>query len=75
MMIDCRITIKGEIHQIRVEVTADQTEPDTEALRAFVAATAYMEHFGYLPRGVINAADSPLTSGAAPTARAVRGHS
>ncbi len=71
MMIEYRIWIEGEPHRVRVEASTARDEVGTGALREFAVAAALMEHFGYLPRGVINAADSPLSSSAAaPTSAA-----
>jgi len=72
-MIEYRIWIEGEAHQIRVEATPARDERGTGALRDFAIAAAVMEHFGYLPRGVINAADSPLTSDVPSTTPAAPG--
>ena len=52
-----RIRINDEIHEVRVEVPQERSEQDLEALREFVLTTAYLEHFGHLPRGVVNSHD------------------
>ncbi len=50
-----RIRIESETHRVRLEVPEDQSGETREALREFAISTAYLEHFGYLPRGVTNA--------------------
>jgi hypothetical protein len=55
MTLEYRIIIAGETHQIRVEVSRDPESADADGLRRFVISTAYLEHFGYLPRFVLNA--------------------
>lgn len=57
MVVEYSITIEGETHHIRVAVRAGQNAAESEDVKAFVVATAYLEHFGYLPRGVVNAVD------------------
>lgn len=57
MTIEYIITIEGETHQIRVAVPNPPRSFDSDEMRSFVVTTAYLEHFGYLPRGVINALD------------------
>lgn len=57
MTVEYSIIIGGETHTIRVEVPGRHGEDDLEDLRSFVISTAYLEHFGYLPRGVINAVE------------------
>lgn len=52
-----RIKIDEEVHEVRVEVPPDQTGGDSEALREFVMTTAYLEHYGRLPKGVVNSLD------------------
>jgi hypothetical protein len=52
-----RVQIEDEVHQVRVEVSPDQPAPEDEALEEFVLTTAYLEHYGRLPRGVPNAFD------------------
>lgn len=52
-----RVKIEDEIHQVRVEVPPDQPGPEDAALEEFVLTTAYLEHYGRLPRGVPNAFD------------------
>jgi len=56
MTLEFRIIIAGETHDIRVDVPAGN-EGITEGLRAFAISTAWLEHFGYLPRNVVNARD------------------
>ncbi|MGH9750870.1 MAG: hypothetical protein ACRD6R_13210 [Candidatus Polarisedimenticolia bacterium] len=55
MTLEYRVTISGETHDIRVEVPRGQEAGDSEELKAFVIETAFLEHFGYLPRFVVNA--------------------
>jgi hypothetical protein len=52
-----RIKIDEEVHEVRVEVPPDQSGCDSEALREFVMTTAYLEHYGRLPKGVVNSFD------------------
>ena len=52
-----RIKIDEEVHEVRVEVPPEQSGGDSEALREFVMTTAYLEHYGRLPRGVVNSFD------------------
>jgi hypothetical protein len=55
MTLEYRIIIAGETHQIRVDLPTGPEAADSDDLRAFVISTAYLEHFGYLPRFVVNA--------------------
>ncbi|MBI4169833.1 MAG: hypothetical protein HY510_07840 [Acidobacteria bacterium] len=55
MTLEYRITIAGETHRIRVDVSTGQDESGDKELEAFVISTAYLEHYGYLPRFVVNA--------------------
>jgi hypothetical protein len=57
MTVEYRVTIEGEIHRILVDVPSDRSLDDLVELREFAVSTAYLEHFGYLPRGVRNARD------------------
>ncbi len=57
MTVEYSIIIDGETHTIRVAVPGREGEEDPEDLRSFVISTAYLEHYGYLPRGVINAVE------------------
>lgn len=57
MTLEYRITIAGETHHIRVDIPPGREPDDAESLRKFVIATAYLEHFGYVPRFVVNARD------------------
>jgi len=54
MTVIFRIRIEDETHRVRLEVPEGQSEDAREALREFAISTAFLEHFGYLPRGVIN---------------------
>ena len=52
------VRIDGETHRVRVAVPQRSGETDERLLRSarnFAISTAYLEHFGYLPRGVTNA--------------------
>jgi hypothetical protein len=55
MTIDYRITIDGTTHEVRVALPEQPSEDDLEEARDFAVSTAFLEHFGYLPRGVVNA--------------------
>ena len=57
MTVIYRVRIDEETHNVRVEVPPGKTQKDLEDLQGFALATAYLEHSGYLPRGVINAVD------------------
>ncbi|MFQ5877604.1 MAG: hypothetical protein ACE5JH_07955 [Acidobacteriota bacterium] len=57
MTIEYRIKIEGETHRIRIEAPEENTEESLEELREFAISTAYLEHFGYLPKGVLNSTD------------------
>jgi hypothetical protein len=52
-----RVKIGDEIHHVRVEVPPDLPETGDEQLEEFVLTTAFLEHYGRLPRGVPNALD------------------
>jgi len=52
-----RIRIESEIHEVRVEVPPDRTQGDLADLQEFVITTAYLEHYGRLPKGVVNTFD------------------
>lgn len=52
-----RIRIEDEIHEVRVEVPPDRSRRNLEELQEFVLTTAYLEHVGRLPRGVVNTFD------------------
>jgi hypothetical protein len=51
------VKIGDEIHHVRVEVPPDRPETGDEQLEEFVITTAFLEHYGRLPRGVPNALD------------------
>lgn len=55
MSINFHIQIEGEDHLIRVETAEEYSRDDLHRLEGFVVTTAYLEHYGYLPRGVVNA--------------------
>jgi hypothetical protein len=52
-----RVQIEDEVHHVRVEMSSDQPAPEDAALEEFVLTTAYLEHYGRLPRGVTNTFD------------------
>jgi hypothetical protein len=52
-----RIRIDGEVHEVRVEVPPGRARENLEELKEFVLTTAYLEHHGLLPRGVVNILD------------------
>ena len=54
MTVVFRIRIEDETHRVRVEAPEGHSEDAREALRELAVSTAFLEHFGYLPRGVIN---------------------
>ena len=47
----------GQSASVKVEVTAERTESDWSHLEEFALTTAWLEHYGRLPRGVTNALD------------------
>jgi len=51
------VKIDDEVHHVRVEVPADRPAPEDAALEEFVLTTAFLEHYGRLPRGVTNTFD------------------
>ena len=53
-----RVTIEEEVHQVRVEVPRGRSQDEIEGLQQFVVTTAYLEHYGRLPKGVVNTLDS-----------------
>ena len=57
MTLEYRVIIEGEPHDIRVESRPVRTERDLEAIHRFAITTAWLEHYGHLPRGVVNAVD------------------
>ena len=57
MTLTFRIRIDEEVHEVRVEVPPDRASQKLDELREFVLTTAYLEHFGRLPRGVVNTFD------------------
>ena len=57
MKVDCRVKIQGEDHHVRIEIPSNLQREIADGLREFAIRTAYLEHFGYLPRGVINIMD------------------
>jgi len=52
------VTIDEEVHQVRVEAPRDRSQADIEGLQEFVITTAYLEHYGRIPKGVVNTFDS-----------------
>ena len=51
-----RVTIENVVHQVRVDVPGGKTEDKTwPEIEEFALRTAWLEHFGRLPRGVTNA--------------------
>jgi hypothetical protein len=57
MTLEYRVRIGSETHDVRVDVPAESPGCDREDIHEFAIATALLEHFGYLPRGVVNAVD------------------
>ena len=57
MTLTFRVKIGDEVHQVRVEVPSDQTDSEEAKIEEFVITTAFLEHYGRLPRGVTNALD------------------
>ena len=52
-----RVRIEGETHRIRIEAPENPTEESLEELRQFAISSALLEHFGYLPKGVLHGTD------------------
>ena len=57
MTIWFRVKIEDEVHQVKVEVQPGQSPDEIAALRESVISTAYLEHYGRVPKGVINSFD------------------
>ncbi len=57
MTLEYRVRIGGETHDVRVDVPAERLGHDQDAIHEFAIATALLEHYGYLPRGVVNAVE------------------
>lgn len=55
MSITFRVQVEGEDHVIRVDTAETSGLGDLHRLRDFAVTTAFLEHYGYLPRGVVNA--------------------
>ena len=49
------VRIGGVMHRIRVALPSGDEAFDRSSVERFVMITAYMEHFGFLPQGVVNA--------------------
>ena len=59
MTIECRVTIHGILHRIRIALPEGLDPQEVPELREFAVATACLEHSGYLPKGIVNAMDGP----------------
>jgi hypothetical protein len=57
MTIWFRVKIDDEVHQVKVEIQPGQSPDEIAALRESVISTAYLEHYGRVPKGVINSFD------------------
>ena len=55
MTLEYSVWIDGKTHRIRIEAPQPQSREEERLLgsvRSFAISTAYLEHLGYLPRGV-----------------------
>jgi len=52
-----RVKIEDEIHHVKVEIPAGRSQEEIDELQGYVIATAYLEHYGRLPKGVVNTFD------------------
>jgi len=50
-----RVTIEKIVHEVRVDVPPGRREDNWPEIEEFVLRTAWLEHLGRLPAGVINA--------------------
>ncbi len=58
MTLQYDVRIDKTIHRVRVAVPIRPRDPRAlKEVEEFVISTAYLEHYGYLPRGVINAVE------------------
>jgi hypothetical protein len=60
MTLEYNVRIESTIHRVRVAVPIQADERNPRRLKAvehFAISTAYLEHYGYLPRNVVNAVD------------------
>ena len=51
------VEVGGETHRIRVDLPADQGPKAARDIKRFAVIAAYLEHCGYLPRGVVHTID------------------
>jgi hypothetical protein len=58
MTLTFRVTIDSEVHHVKVELPGGRSAEEIEELQEFVITTAYLEHYGRLPKGVINSLDA-----------------
>ena len=57
MTLQFRVKIGDEVHHVKVEVPPEMPDTAEANLEEFVLTTAFLEHYGRLPRGVLNALD------------------
>jgi hypothetical protein len=55
MTVEYAVQINGTTHRVKISVATGETRERLRGLRDFAITTAYLEHCGYLPRGVVNA--------------------
>jgi hypothetical protein len=55
MTLKFRVTIQNVVHEVRVDVLPGHQETDWPDIEEFVLRTAWLEHLGRLPQGVLNA--------------------
>ena len=55
MLVEYAVQINGHTHLVKIAVPAGEPKARLRGLRDFAITTAYLEHCGYLPRGVVNA--------------------
>ena len=57
MIAEYSVSVAGKNHRILVQVAQVKNKQELEDVEKFAISTALLEHYGYLPAGVINALD------------------
>jgi hypothetical protein len=55
MTLHFQVTIESIVHEVRVDVPPGRPEDGWPEIEEFVLRTAWLEHLGRLPTGVVNA--------------------
>jgi uncharacterized protein involved in high-affinity Fe2+ transport len=55
MTLEYTVLIGERTHLVKIEIPAGEPRERLKHLRDFAITTAYLEHVGYLPRGVVSA--------------------